>query len=88
MKKFAATIPDKEKAVKFLQKYELFPTSMVCSNRHEMKLQVIKQNRLRRYVKECKKEIGIRIKTWFEGIKISSEREFYLYITSPLKCLQ
>uniref|UniRef100_A0A0K0DRY7 LAGLIDADG_2 domain-containing protein n=1 Tax=Strongyloides stercoralis TaxID=6248 RepID=A0A0K0DRY7_STRER len=86
--RFAATIPDKEKVIKFLQKHELLPISKVCSNRHEMKLQVRKQSRRRCYVKECRKEISIRIKTWFEGIKISSKREFYFYIISPLKRLQ
>uniref|UniRef100_A0AAF5DNB5 Uncharacterized protein n=1 Tax=Strongyloides stercoralis TaxID=6248 RepID=A0AAF5DNB5_STRER len=64
------------------------PNYFVCSNRHEMKLQVRKQSRRMCYVKECRKEIGIRIKTWFESIKISSKREFYLYITSPLKRLR
>uniref|UniRef100_A0AAF5I4H8 ISXO2-like transposase domain-containing protein n=1 Tax=Strongyloides stercoralis TaxID=6248 RepID=A0AAF5I4H8_STRER len=55
----------------------------VCQDGHEMKLQVGKQNRWRCYVKESRKEIGIRIGTWFEGTKIPFKTAiFFIYCWS------
>uniref|UniRef100_A0A913HMB6 DDE_Tnp_1_7 domain-containing protein n=1 Tax=Strongyloides stercoralis TaxID=6248 RepID=A0A913HMB6_STRER len=57
--------------------------SEVCQDGHEMKLQVGKQNRWRCYVKESRKEIGIRIGTWFEGTKIPFKTAiFFIYCWS------
>uniref|UniRef100_A0A0N5C0S4 HTH_48 domain-containing protein n=1 Tax=Strongyloides papillosus TaxID=174720 RepID=A0A0N5C0S4_STREA len=68
--KLCDSIPDEERSIKFLQEHDLLPSTKICSNGHGMKMVVGKQIRWRCYVKECRKDVGIRVGTWFEGFKL------------------
>ncbi|CEF61532.1 Hypothetical protein SRAE_0000065400 [Strongyloides ratti] len=58
-------IPDETAAVKFFQKRGLIPEAKECENGHEMKLSLGKIIRWRCSLRSCRKEIGVRVGTWF-----------------------
>uniref|UniRef100_A0A0N5BLZ0 DDE_Tnp_IS1595 domain-containing protein n=1 Tax=Strongyloides papillosus TaxID=174720 RepID=A0A0N5BLZ0_STREA len=64
-------VRDEEMSIKFLQEHELLPKTKECINGHEMKLVMGSPPRWRCYVRDCRKDIGIRNGTWFEGSRIS-----------------
>ncbi|CEF60580.1 Hypothetical protein SRAE_X000231600, partial [Strongyloides ratti] len=63
-------IVDEKAAVIFFQSHGIIPEEKECSKKHQMKLQFGKQIRWRCYIKECKKESGVRVETWFQDTKI------------------
>ncbi|CEF61523.1 Transposase, ISXO2-like domain-containing protein [Strongyloides ratti] len=64
------TIPNEAKAVEYLQKHGLIPETKECKNGHQMKLSVGTVIRWRCYLKDCRKQVGVRVGTWFQGTKM------------------
>ncbi|CEF60518.1 Transposase, ISXO2-like domain-containing protein [Strongyloides ratti] len=65
-----ASIPDETAAVKFLQKRGLVPETKECENGHEMKLSFGAVIRWRCNLRSCRKQVGVRVGTWFQGTKM------------------
>ncbi|CEF68008.1 Hypothetical protein SRAE_2000266900 [Strongyloides ratti] len=64
------SVTNESKAVEFLQKHGLIPDSKKCENGHEMKLSFGKVIRWRCSLRSCRKQIGVRVGTWFQGTKM------------------
>lgn len=60
-------INSKEKSISFLQTHGILHKEKFCENGHPMKLCLYSNNsRWRCLIKNCRKEIGLRINTWLE----------------------
>ncbi|CEF61502.1 Transposase, ISXO2-like domain-containing protein [Strongyloides ratti] len=67
-------ISDEEKAIKYLQEYNLLPTVRKRENRHFMKLNLTNPIRWRCNLKSGRKESGIRVNFWFDGTKLPLQK--------------
>ncbi|CEF61362.1 Hypothetical protein SRAE_0000048800 [Strongyloides ratti] len=63
-------IPNEAKAVEFLQKRGLIPETKECENSHEMKLSVGTVFRWKCFLRDCRKQVGVRVGTWFQRTKM------------------
>lgn len=72
LKKLFSLVYNNESAIKFFQEHKILPEVKLCSNGHEMKLQIGNEKcpRWRCKSRRCRLDYDIRKDTWLQGSKI------------------
>lgn len=70
----------KEKAVAFFVRMVLFIVNGICANRQPTSLELTDlQDRWRCRKYNCRRDVGLRKKTWFQGNKLPFDTIFFTY---------